>query len=893
MIPESRRDGEEEFNPVYREVRFEYTPLLPEILQHLNVSLLVTTYQAGKLLVLGVHEGKMVISFLDYDQPMGLAISPQRLAIGTRRQMHFLVPAHETLRASPTTHNGCFVPRSSAYTGSIHGHDLAWGHDGLWVVNTLFSCLCTLHDQFSFVPRWRPPFISQLIDQDRCHLNGLAMVQGAPRFATAMAESDAPGGWRPTKATSGIVMEVPSGEILCRGLSMPHSPRVYQDRLWVLNSGHGSLGWVDPRSGNYETVEQFPGYTRGLAFAGQFAFVGLSKIRETSVFGGIPIAENRESLRCGIGVVDLVTGKTVAVFQFHSGVSEIFAVEVLPGVSNPMIAGSSVDQKEQDVWIVPPPNAPPPNQDKSLPLFAGPSTWINTGNMLQELNDQPGAMAAYRQALALDHQCVPALQNLGYLLFNRGLPEEASQCYEQLLQIAPSPMNQLLATCVLPVVYESAEDVVRWREKQRLRLQSMVEQGLRVDASRQLVPTGFFWAYQGENDREIMEWRGRLFATSEEKLPLASRLAILRQRVANRPNKKLRVGWISAYFRDHTIGRLNVGRIERLPRQSMEVVVAFAGNQSDPMVERFQKGADQFVVLERDVHNASRQLKALDLDILIFADVGMDALCSTLAHHRLAPIQAATWGHPDTTGSLCMDYFLSSELLETENAADHYSETLVRLANLGTYYERPAPIKTQLPRAFWGLPEEANLYICPQTLFKFHPSFDAILRDILARDPHGHLVLIDGRVPAWTEALRRRWSRTLGANVSRIQFVPAQAQPHFLQLLAAATVVLDTTHFGGGNTSYEALAMGVPIVTLPGPYLRSRITAALYHKMDWPKLIATNPSEYVDLAVRLATDAEFHREACSEIQKRSTHLFEDPEEVEALAKWLKSLAYES
>ncbi|MFN9912767.1 MAG: DUF4915 domain-containing protein, partial [Pirellulaceae bacterium] len=166
------------------------------------------TYQAGKLLVLGAHQGKLTISFLDYDQPMGLAVSPQRIAIGSRRQMHFLVPAHETLGppGPDRRHDGCFVPRASFYTGNIHGHDLAWGEDGLWIVNTLFSCLATLHDQYSFVPRWRPRFVSQLIDQDRCHLNGLAMEHGQPRFVTCMAESDAPAGWRPTKATSGLVI---------------------------------------------------------------------------------------------------------------------------------------------------------------------------------------------------------------------------------------------------------------------------------------------------------------------------------------------------------------------------------------------------------------------------------------------------------------------------------------------------------------------------------------------------------------------------------------------------------------------------------------------------------------------------------------------------------------
>jgi len=347
----------------WREIRYEYTPLLPDILTHLRATILVTTYQAGKLLVLGCHEGKLKISFVEFDQPMGVAVGPDRLAVGARRQIHFLRAAHETAASIEPAgmYDGCFVPRTSFYTGAIHGHDLAFGKQGLWVVNTLFSCLCTLHEAYSFVPQWRPPFVSQLIDQDRCHLNGLALEHGEPRYVTVMAATDEPAGWRPTKATSGCVIDVSTNDTIACGLSMPHSPRVHQGRLWVLNSGLGSLGQIDLSSGRYDAVEQLPGYTRGLAFAGQFAFVGLSKIRETAVFGGVPIAEDRESLRCGIGIVDLISGRTVAVFQFLTGVEEIFAVDVIPGFVCPLIAGASVDQQERDVWIVPPPRDLPPD----------------------------------------------------------------------------------------------------------------------------------------------------------------------------------------------------------------------------------------------------------------------------------------------------------------------------------------------------------------------------------------------------------------------------------------------------------------------------------------------------------------------------------------------------
>ncbi len=230
----------------------------------------------------------------------------------------------------------------------------------LWVVNTLFSCLCTLSEDFSFVPRWQPPFISAFQGQDRCHLNGLAMEHGRPRYVTMMAESDEPAGWRPTKSTSGCLMDIDSGQVVSRGMAMPHSPRVYQDRLFVLNSGLGALETVDVSTGQRDTVAIMPGYTRGLAFCGPFAFVGLSKIRETAVFGGVPIAESRDELKCGVCVVDLRSGQSVAYLEFETGVEEIFAVEVLPHVRCVSLTGPFPQQDGgSDVWVVPSPGQVP------------------------------------------------------------------------------------------------------------------------------------------------------------------------------------------------------------------------------------------------------------------------------------------------------------------------------------------------------------------------------------------------------------------------------------------------------------------------------------------------------------------------------------------------------
>jgi uncharacterized protein (TIGR03032 family) len=303
-------------------------------LRRFGASLLVTTYQAGKLVMVRDEGDHLNAHFRVLQAPMGMALRGDRLAIGTTIQVweYVNVPAVASRLDPPGRHDACFLPRSCHVTGNIQIHEMAWGIGSeLWVVNTRFSCLCTIDRSASFAPRWRPPFVSVLEPSDRCHLNGLAMVDGQPGYVTALGESDEVAGWRPNKARGGLVMDVHSGAILCRGLSMPHSPRWHAGRLWVCESGAGTLGYVDESTGRYEAVAAVPGFTRGLDFAGNLAFVGLSQVRESAVFSGIPITERLapEERTCGVCVVDLTTGQVVALLRFETAVQEVFAVTVL------------------------------------------------------------------------------------------------------------------------------------------------------------------------------------------------------------------------------------------------------------------------------------------------------------------------------------------------------------------------------------------------------------------------------------------------------------------------------------------------------------------------------------------------------------------------------------
>ncbi len=341
-----------------REVRYEYSLRLPELITRLGISLLVSTYQAGKLIVVGARDGALGLSFHNFDRPMGVAVKPGAVAVAARNQVWLLrnQPDFAPHLEPAGTYDACYLARSCQVTGEIQAHEMAWAGGDLWVVNTLFSCLCTVHPDYSFVPRWRPPFISALAAEDRCHLNGLAVDDSRPRFVTVMSQTDTPAGWRPTKVNSGSLIEVPSGRIVAEGFAMPHSPRVHGGKVWLLDSGRGTLAEVDPADGSSRTVATLPGYSRGLALAGQFAFVGLSKIRETSTFGGVPIAEDRAKLRCGVAVVDLAAGRTVGMLTFESGVDEIFDVAVLPRVRAAAMRGPfSAQDGQAPVWCVPEP----------------------------------------------------------------------------------------------------------------------------------------------------------------------------------------------------------------------------------------------------------------------------------------------------------------------------------------------------------------------------------------------------------------------------------------------------------------------------------------------------------------------------------------------------------
>ena len=320
----------------------------PAWLAEQGLSLAFSTYQTGKLFLVGLKpSGELSVFERTFNRCMGLWSDGQTLWMSSAFQLW----RFENALAAGQGEGGfdrLYVPRVGYTTGDIDVHDVAVDGQGRVVfVSTLFSCLATISETASFRPLWRPAFASRLAAEDRCHLNGLALEDGQPRYVTACSASDVADGWRERRRDGGLLLDVASGETVLRGLSMPHSPRLHASRLWLLDSGNGFLGFADRARGVFEPVTFCPGYARGLAFAGDHAVVGLSKPREAT-FSGLPLSENLAArgaeARCGLIVVDLRTGDSVHWLRIEGIVEELYDVIVLPRVVRPTAFGFKTDE---------------------------------------------------------------------------------------------------------------------------------------------------------------------------------------------------------------------------------------------------------------------------------------------------------------------------------------------------------------------------------------------------------------------------------------------------------------------------------------------------------------------------------------------------------------------
>ncbi len=505
---------------------------------------------------------------------------------------------------------------------------------------------------------------------------------------------------------------------------------------------------------------------------------------------------------------------------------------------------------------------------------------MDLGFAYRQLDRDNEAEQAFAAAVRLAPQASDSHANLASLFVEQGRFDEALRCARTATKLSGNSRLHVLSATMMPVICDSVEAIETARHRFDGETREMLDAGIRMDPTSYPVPNHFYLAYHGLDDRALME---RAAALSDG--PRANRIEY-----ASPPARdRIRVGIASKLFKAHTIGQLNRGLISRINRKEFEIVVVMIGGLTDSISTEIARYADQVINVMPPVPAAMKALADAQFDILFYPEIGMDPLTYTLAHSRLAPVQAMTWGHPETSGLRTIDYFLSTNDLDPPGNDKYYTERLHRLPCLGTWYERPVP-PTNARREEFGLPTSGILFGCPQSLFKFHPDFDSVLKRILEEVPGSYLVLLEGTKPHWRELLQARFQRTLGLLAERVVWVARCPRDAFLRLNACCDIMLDPLHFGGGNTTYEALSLGKPVVTWPSQFLRGRLSLAMYRQMGYLEMVTDSAEAFGTMAVRLARDAEFRNHASMAIREKSAVLFRDDEAVRGVEQFFREAA---
>ncbi|HBL46027.1 tetratricopeptide repeat protein [Gimesia sp.] len=507
--------------------------------------------------------------------------------------------------------------------------------------------------------------------------------------------------------------------------------------------------------------------------------------------------------------------------------------------------------------------------------------WNYKGHIQNQKKQFKKALKSFLQAVELDDTYLHSYSNLATVYQSMGMFAEAKQALEKAYELAPLPEYRLALASLLPPIPASLDEIQEVRDTFVQNIEEMHDDKVQIDASIKLTPGTFYLAYQGYNDRPIIERMAELYRVKNDlswnpEAPTVER------------NGKIRIGFISSLFYNHTIGSLMKGIIRNFDREKYHVITISPTKYMDAVATEIRSDSDEYVFLGIELRQASQVLQSLELDVLFYADIGMDPFIFSLATTRHAPVQCVTWGHPITTGLKTIDYFISSKLIEPEDAQEHYSEQLVQLDSLPSYYYRPALPEKIKNRAAFGLSDDEHVYACPQTLFKIHPEFDQILAGILERDSQARIVMIRDQTSKWKDLLVTRFKKSFPELVDRILFLRGMSTPDFLNLIYISDVLLDPLHFGGGNTSYQSMAIGTPVVTLPAKYMRGRGMLAIYNKMGLQDCVVNSIDEYIELACRIGSDETFRDQLRLKILSKSHLVFEDINTIRELETFFVS-----
>jgi protein O-GlcNAc transferase len=503
----------------------------------------------------------------------------------------------------------------------------------------------------------------------------------------------------------------------------------------------------------------------------------------------------------------------------------------------------------------------------------------NLGIALKVQGKMHDAVASYRNAIAIKPDYASAIYNLGDAFQEQGKWDDAVENYSKAIELKPDKDGwHIRKALTLPVIFSSSDEVQKTRLELMDRIKVMQSRTLSVvNPLEDIGLTNFDLAYHNKNNKNILENIARLHLSACPKLAYEADHC---SPIYNRKKGRLRIGFLSLFLKNHTIGKLYKGIVEHFSKDQFEVIFFQPTGTKDEVSGAISHSVDKVVPLHNKLEQDRESIASEELDILFYPDIGMAPYTYFLSFSRLAPIQVVSWGHPDTTGIHNIDYFLSSELIELEDTSNQYTEQLVLLSLMPTFYYRPKPPPRAYCRADYNLPETGALYVCPQALFKLHPDFDLIIANLLRKDHRGFLVLINDNVGGQHKNLiMKRFQATFPDVSDRVIFVPRMDRNKYLGLTILADAMLDVPSFSGGNSSLEAFAMSVPIVTWPGGFMRSRVTAGYYAQMGLKELIASNAENYLEIAYKLAHDGTFKNHMHGEIKENSHKLYERMEVV--------------
>ena len=522
---------------------------------------------------------------------------------------------------------------------------------------------------------------------------------------------------------------------------------------------------------------------------------------------------------------------------------------------------------------------------------------VMLAGLLRERGALDEAAPLYEQAIAMaPRESAGEWFNLGRVLAERDEQERARAAYLRSFDADPKDLRGALGSRLsLPMIYASAADVGAARERYAEglaelhagaeRLAAGLTSGEVLDGLRW---TNFFLAYQGRDDRALQASYAAFAARLLELRAPAWRAPLAPRRAGGR----LRVGFASAFFHEGTAGRYFRSWVTDLDRGRFEIFVYHLYPGLDDVASEIRSRADRFVEFGGSRARPSvvaPVIRGDALDVLVYPELGMDHTSFALAALRLAPRQIAGWGHPVTSGHATIDAFVTCGEMEPPGADAHYVERLFRLPGIGTSYRRPA-LPEPVPRARFGLPEDRVLLLCPQSLFKVHPDNDALFAAVLSAHPRAALVVFDGRHPRVTDLFVRRVAGVFEAHgiSARERMIVLPPFPHddYLRINLACDAMLDTLHWSGGNTSLDALACGLPVVTLPGAFMRGRQSAAMLRLAGAPELVARDRDDYLRIAARIVEDGAWRRDVAGTIREGRGALFDTSAPTRAFAQFL-------